>query len=92
MGDVQILLSRLRSTESRARTLKENFDDAEQFADDIGGLTGHDELANKIEDFGNDWDNAREELRDGLTAVADFMKAIHETFADLDEKMAGEGK
>lgn len=88
MADIDIDLGRLSRTASTARTLTNEFDDAEGFADDIGELTGHDGLADKIEDFGNDWDVAREELRDGLASVADFMQAIHDTFIDLDDKMA----
>ena len=88
MADIDIDLGRLSRTASTARTLTNEFDDAEGFADDIGDLTGHDRLADKIEDFGNDWDVAREELREGLASVADFMQAIHDTFIDLDDKMA----
>ena len=92
MGDVRIDLTRLSTTADKALQLENDFDDAEGFADDIGSLTGHDGLADRVEDFGNDWDVAREELREGLAAVAEFMEAIHDTFLDLDDKMAGGGK
>jgi len=88
MADIDIDLGRLARTASTARTLKDEFDDAEGFADDIGELTGHDGLADRIEDFGNDWDVAREELGEGLTSVADFMQAINDTFVALDDKMS----
>lgn len=95
MADVDLDLDRLSATAGDARALKEDFDEAEQFADDIGELTGHDGLRGKVEDFGHDWDVAREELREGLKSIADYMQAIHDTFTDLDDQMAvvleGEG-
>ena len=92
MADIDIDLGRLSRTASTARTLKNEFDEAEAFAGDLGELTGHDGLSNKIEDFGEEWDNAREKLRDNLRSQSDFMQAIVDTFRDLDEKMAQDGK
>lgn len=88
MADVDIALDRLGATANDARALKEEFDAAERFADDIGTLTGHDALGAKVAEFGHEWDVAREELGEGLVQVADFMQAIHDTFSDLDDAMA----
>ncbi|MDR2996811.1 MAG: hypothetical protein LBU78_01695 [Microbacterium sp.] len=92
MTDVRMDLARLESTAHTAKGLATTFDQAEEFAADIGGLTGHGGLANKIEDFGGKWDIAREDLRDGLRSQADFMQAIVDTFRDLDAKMAESGE
>ena len=92
MTDVKMDLAQLQETARTAKKLATTFDDAENFADDIGGLTGHGGLSNKIEDFGGKWDIAREKLRDNLRSQADFMQAIVDTFSDLDEKMAQDGK
>lgn len=92
MTDVKMDLARLESTAQTARGLATTFDQAEDFADDIGALTGHGGLADKIEDFGGKWDIAREELRDNLRSQADFMQAIVDTFRDLDVEMAQEGE
>ncbi|MFE6735294.1 hypothetical protein [Microbacterium sp. NPDC057650] len=92
MTDVRMDLDRLESTAHTAKGLATTFDDAEDFADDIGGLTGHGGLADKIEDFGGKWDIAREALRDNLRSQADFMQAIVDTFRDLDDKMAQDGE
>ena len=90
--DVRMDLAQLESTARTAKTLATTFDEAEAFADDLGGLTGHGGLSNKIEDFGGKWDIAREKLRDNLRSQADFMQAIVDTFRDLDEQMAKDGK
>ncbi|MGN7860814.1 hypothetical protein ACTJI8_09535 [Microbacterium sp. 22303] len=92
MTDVRMDLARLESTAHTAKGLATTFDRAEEFADDLGGLTGHDGLADKIEDFGGKWDIAREDLRDNLRSQADFMQAIVDTFRDLDTKMAQDGE
>ena len=87
MTDVRMDLAQLESTARMAKGLATTFDQAQDFADDLGGLTGHDGLADKIEDFGDKWDIAREKLRDNLRSQADFMQAIVDTFRDLDKKM-----
>ena len=85
-------LARLESTAQQAKGLATTFDEAEDFADGLGALTGHGGLSDKIEDFGGKWDIAREELRDNLRSQADFMQAIVDTFRDLDAQMAQEGE
>lgn len=92
MTDVRMDLARLESTAQTAKGLATTFDEAEDFADDIGGLTGHGGLAGAIDDFGGKWDIAREDLRDNLRSQADFMQAIVDTFRDLDATMAQEGE
>lgn len=91
MTDVKMDLARLEATAGTANKLATTFDGAESFAKDIGGLTGHDGLSGKVEDFGGKWDVAREDLRDGLRSQADFIQAIVDTFRDLDATMADEG-
>ncbi|KRC59356.1 hypothetical protein ASE14_16605 [Agromyces sp. Root81] len=88
MTDVRMDLARLESTAHTAKGLATTFDDAEAFADDLGGLTGHGGLSDKIDDFGGKWDIAREQLRENLRSQADFMQAIVDTFRDLDTTMA----
>ncbi|GAA2987075.1 ABC-type transporter Mla subunit MlaD [Microbacterium terrae] len=92
MTDVRMDLARLESTASSAKNLATTFEEAEKFADDLGSLTGHGGLADKIEDFGGKWDNAREDLQENLRSQADFMQAIVDTFRDLDAKMAQDGE
>ncbi|UNK70410.1 hypothetical protein [Microbacterium sp. H1-D42] len=92
MTDVRMDLDRLESTAQAAKGLATTFDQAEAFADDLGSLTGHGGLSDKIDDFGGKWDIAREDLRDSLRSQADFMQAIVDTFRDLDTQMAQEGE
>lgn len=87
MADVKIDFDGLAATAARARTLATDFDLAERVADEIGSLTGHDGLSGKISEFGGKWDVARDDLREGLTSLAEFMQAIVDTFRDLDETM-----
>jgi len=92
MSDVKIDLDALAVAAAHARSLATEFEQAEQLARDLGSLTGHGGLAGKIEEFGGKWDVAREDLRDSLGSLSDFMQAIVETFRDLDQTMAeGDG-
>lgn len=92
MTDVKMDLARLESTAHTAKGLATTFDETETFSADLGALTGHHGLSDKIEDFGGKWDIARGDLRDNLRAQADFMQAIVDTFRDLDKKMTEDGE
>lgn len=88
MADVDIDLGRLEATTARCRMLEDSFGRAEDFADDLADATGHGGLQGKVEQFGDDWGNAREALCEGLKSVGDLMEAIVDTFRDLDTKMS----
>jgi hypothetical protein len=61
---------------------------AERIADETAGYTGHDGLAGKVRDFGDKWDIARGKLEDNLTFIADYLRAVVDTFEDLDTDLA----
>jgi hypothetical protein len=41
-----------------------------------------------VRDFGDKWDIARGKLEDNLTFIADYLRAVVDTFEDLDTDLA----
>lgn len=88
MADLKIDVAELRDGASRAERIAGDMSSAERIADETAGYTGHDGLAGKVRDFGGKWDIARGKLEDNLTAIADYLRAVIDTFEDLDTDLA----
>ncbi|QOC25049.1 hypothetical protein IC744_01190 [Microbacterium hominis] len=88
MSDLKIDVSEVLSSASRAERIAGDFSTAERIADETAGYTGHDGLAGKVRDFGGKWDIARGKLEDNLTFIADYLRAVVDTFEDLDTDLA----
>lgn len=88
MADLKIDVAELRTSASRAERIAGDFSTAERIADETAGYTGHDGLAGKVRDFGGKWDIARGKLEESLTTIADYLRAVIDTFDDLDTALA----
>lgn len=88
MADLKIDVSEVLSSASRAERIAGDFAGAERIADETAGYTGHDGLAGKVRDFGGKWDIARGKLEENLTFIAEYLRAVIDTFEDLDTDLA----
>lgn len=88
MSDLKIDVSEVLASASSAERIAGDFSSAERIADETAGYTGHDGLAGKVRDFGGKWDIARGKLEDNLTFIADYLRAVVDTFEDLDTDLA----
>lgn len=88
MADLRIDVAELTASASRAERIAGEFSTAERIADETAGYTGHDGLAGKVRDFGGKWDIARHKLEENLTTIADYLRAVVDTFDDLDTDLA----
>lgn len=88
MSDLKIDVSEVLASASSAERIAGDFSAAERIADETAGYTGHDGLAGKVRDFGDKWDIARGKLEDNLTFIADYLRAVVDTFEDLDTDLA----
>ncbi len=88
MADLKIDVAELTASASRAERIAGDFTTAERIADETAGYTGHDGLAGKVRDFGDKWDIARHKLEENLTTIADYLRAVVDTFDDLDTDLA----
>lgn len=83
MADLRIDVAELTASASRAERIASEFSTAERIADETAGYTGHDGLAGKVHDFADKWDIARGKLEENLTTIADYLRAVVDTFDDL---------
>ncbi|KIC60188.1 hypothetical protein [Microbacterium hominis] len=88
MSDLKIDVGEVLASVSSAERIAGDFSAAERIADETAGYTGHDGLAGKVRDFGDKWDIARGKLEDNLTFIADYLRAVVDTFEDLDTDLA----
>jgi len=88
MSDLKIDVGEVLASASSAERIAGDFSAAERIADETAGYTGHDGLAGKVRDFGGKWDIARGKLEDNLTFIADYLRAVVDTFEDLDTDLA----
>ncbi|GAA3018627.1 hypothetical protein [Microbacterium dextranolyticum] len=88
MADLNIDVTELTTSASRAERIASDFSTAERIADETAGYTGHDGLAGKVRDFGDKWDIARHKLEENLTTIAQYLRAVVDTFDDLDTNLA----
>ena len=84
MPDLQVDISELRNRSKSLRATAALLIDAL----DIASVVGHERLAGKVNEFGNNWDTTRGRFRDHLEALAKTFDAIADTFEDLDGKLA----
>lgn len=88
MADLKIDVGEVLSSARSAQRIAGDFSTAERIADETAGYTGHDGLAGKVRDFGGKWDIARGKLEDNLTFIAEYLRAVIDTFEDLDTDLA----
>jgi len=88
MADLDLNLDNLRINSGRVRGVVSNFARVEQVAGEVANAVGQEQLASKVREFGEKWDITRNKLTTNLTAIADFLDAMVETFRDLDAQQA----
>ncbi|GAA1650816.1 hypothetical protein [Microbacterium flavum] len=88
MADLKIDADELLSSASSAARIAGDLSGSERIADETAGYTGHDGLAAKVRDFGGKWDIARGKLEENLTFIAEYLRAVVDTFEDLDTDLA----
>ncbi|MGO4783478.1 hypothetical protein [Cryobacterium sp. W22_MBD10_FK3] len=88
MADLKIDFSAIGRAQTLTNNVKSEFDRAERVSDDAAGFTGHDGLANKVREFGNNWDVGREKIKENLVFLADALTSLVDTFSDLDRTLA----
>ena len=88
MPDLQVDISELRNRSKSLRATAALLNDVKIDALDIASVVGHERLAGKVNEFGNNWDTTRGRFRDHLEALAKTFDAIADTVEDLDGKLA----
>ena len=89
MAALQLDSAHLEALASRADLVRANFERTSRIADETASLTGHHQLAARVREFADGWDISRQRLSHSLTVVADGLRAIVDTFGQLDRDLEG---
>jgi hypothetical protein len=86
--DVSIDFAALAGARDELRRVIDEFDGTEEFSSAVADTVGHDGLAGTVRDFASSWNVRRRDLIEQLTMVRDYIAAVHDTFLELDERLA----
>ncbi len=81
-------LDALSSAAGSADQIRMTFTSASGIAQDVAELTGHGGLAAKVREFADAWDVSRQRLSGGLEFLDSALRAVVETFTELDGELA----
>ena len=79
MANLSLDTTELRNRSKSLRATASLLDDAKIDALDVAAVVGHDKLAGKVREFGDNWDTTRGRFREHLEALAKTFDAIAET-------------
>jgi archaellum component FlaC len=86
--------SLLESSKKNLRDIKRSLNGIEKHRDDIHDIWGHEKIADKMDEFVDNWDNYRRELLENVEDLGKRVEAALQSFQklDLDLKNANEKK
>jgi hypothetical protein len=79
---------RLLEVQTGLTTVHTSFSDAEKLTDGWRDVVGHGGLADQLDDFSGNWDDTRDNMLEGIKAIAEAAGAIAATFEDLEDQLA----
>jgi hypothetical protein len=89
MSDLLIDGDSLREAARRIREVVDSFATLGSDAHDAADYVGHGGLASRVREFADGWHIHRGKYSDELRQMADMLQAVDDTFADLDNHIAG---
>lgn len=84
MTTLRLDFATLGAAAARVDLIRANFAQAQDIAHDTAELTGHAGLAERVHDFADSWVVSRARLSGHLERLSGALRAIEETFAQLD--------
>ena len=87
MVNLSLDTTELRNRSKSLRATASLLDGVRVEAGVIAAFVGHEKLAAKVNEFGNNWDITRGRFCEHLEALAKTFDAIAETFEDLDRDL-----
>ncbi|GAA1715869.1 hypothetical protein GCM10009809_10010 [Isoptericola hypogeus] len=86
--DLSIDMDELRTLAEDLKTIKEEFEGADDHAEDAANATGHDGLRDKVNDFADKWRIKREEMTENVVKLQGIVQQISDTFTQVDTELA----
>jgi hypothetical protein len=87
MTDLVLDTTRLEQLYKDLVLVSSNFASVDFTTRRAAAAVGHHELAERIQDFADGWDNRREEITASLDALWHAVQAVHRTFTEVDAEL-----
>ncbi len=86
--DLSVNMEELRTLAEDLKTIKDEFEGADDRAEDAADATGDDELRDKVNDFADKWRVKREEMTENVVKLQGIIQQIVDTFTEVDTELA----
>ncbi len=87
-SDLHLDLQRLRELRDDLHAVVREFQNADDFSDDVAEATGHDDLAGHVRDFAHKWNEKRKQMTTNVENLQKQIAAITDGFTSVDEGLA----
>lgn len=87
-ADLRVDLDALADAAAGLDSLRSEFDQASQIADDARSALGHPTVKSALDTFVNNWDKHRQDLSKSLEAVAGMARNSHDAYVETDTGLA----
>ena len=64
------------------------FEDADDFSDDVAEATGHDDLGDHVRDFAHKWNDKRKKMTENVKTLRSYIESVTDGFTKVDEELA----
>jgi len=89
MGDrLKVDMDRVRDAAANLDEIKREFDASEGITDGYRALIGSGQLADKLDEFANNWRIHRKRLSDDLQTFAEWSRKAVEAYKSTDDELA----
>lgn len=87
MADLDLNLEDLRALADDLTSIRSEFENADDNAEDAAEATGHDELRDIVNDFADEWRIKRGDMMEDLSKLTDVINQIADSFTELDTEL-----
>ncbi len=87
VDQLKVDTSRLIEAGTALRVVATEFEHADARSDDVADAVGDDELAGKIRDFSDNWDDKRAKMLGDIQTLAESAKATGEAFEAVEQSL-----
>lgn len=85
--DLDFNLTQLNELFHDLVAVRDNFEQAEKFSDAVSQAVGHEVLAERVQDFADQWNDKRDGMVEKLADMAKVVDTIHDSFITVDMEL-----
>ncbi|MBU6531896.1 hypothetical protein ACFUIW_24230 [Streptomyces sp. NPDC057245] len=92
MSDLTVDFELLKTSAKQLGVIRREFEDLNDWKDDITSAVGAPDLRGAMTDFIDNWDDNRKRLVESLEEVGKMVEGTRDAFKSLDDELAKSGK